>query len=819
MSFRIKMYFCTVIYPSSFEEKIGFKKIRQSLEMHCQSAIGKRFAEKMNFSESTVHIERCLRQTEEYRQIILFEDKKPYGDIFDVIEELRRIRTIGTFMEPEALTELRITLTSILVMCDFLKSKALEDKYPELNLLAETIDINPALSGRIEHIIDEKGEIRDNASEHLADTRRKIRSAQSDSEKKLRQVLKQAKKAGWTPEDVEPGIRNGRMVIPMQAAHRRQIEGFVQDESATGQTVYIEPAAVLENNNKIRKLEHEERREIIRILTAITDDIRPESESILEGLRFIGMLDFIRAKAKYAIETESRKPLIFSDYQIKWKSAIHPLLHLKLKKEDKKVIPLDIELNSEERILVISGPNAGGKSVCLKTIGLLQYMLQCGMLVPAKEESGSCVFSDLFVDIGDEQSIENDLSTYSSHLVGMKKLMQVAGKKTLFLIDEFGTGTEPHLGGAIAESVLEFLEEKQSMGVVTTHYSNLKLLADKHKAIINGAMLFDTKSMAPLYTLKTGKPGSSFAFEIAAKIGFPKQLLKEAEKKSGSKHFSFDQQLQQLEIDKKELDKKQIKVDVADAFLTEIIAKYEALNSDLQQKKQDILAEARKEAENILKGTNKTIENLIREIRESQAEKEKTKALRAKLEKEKERIRKESESAKKAKSKLLLKKGALEKKAERVVPLKKGDPVRLKQQKAVGEIIQLLGDEAMVSFDSFKLKTPLDRLEYYSGKVPSRTSGTNYSSIVHDLHKRATNFDLKLDVRGKRTDEALDLVRKFIDDASLLSIHELRILHGKGNGILRMMIREQLLKTPEVEKAEDEHLEFGGHGITVVKLR
>ncbi len=811
-----------MIYPNNFEEKIGFSKIRQSLEDYCFSATGRHFAQKMSFSESAAHISRCLEQTDEYRQILLFEDKKPSGEIFNLYQELRRIATPGTFMDAEALTELRITMMTILDMLDYLKARKEDNKYPALNELAENILLNASLPGKIEKIVDEKGEIRDHASAELAEIRTKIRRALDDSEKKIRQIIKLAKKSGWTPEDdTEAGIRNGRMVIPLQATYRRQIQGFVQDESATGQTVYVEPAEVLENNNKVRKLEYEEKREIIRILTRLTDEIRPETEALLSGLRFIGMLDFIRAKARFAIETESQRPSLNDEHKIKWEKARHPLLFMKFRESGKKVVPLSVELNQEHRILVISGPNAGGKSVCLKTIGLLQYMLQCGMLVPAKESSSSGIFKDLFVDIGDEQSIENDLSTYSSHLVGMKKLSRIAGDETLFLIDEFGTGTEPHLGGAIAEAILEHMGNKKATGVVTTHYSNLKLLADRRKEIFNGAMLFDTKSMNPLYELKTGKPGSSFAFEIAEKIGFPKAILKRAESKSGNKHLSFDQQLQQLEIDKKELTEKMEKVNVADNFLSEIIEKYQNLSSEVQERKTKILEEAREEAADILKNANKTIEQVIREIKESQAEKERTKVLRQKLEAEKKKLEDElKQEQKQSKKTTVHKKESAPKAPDSSKFLKKGDPVRLKQQKAVGEIVKMMGKEALVSFDSFTLKTPLDRLEYFGGQKPKTiSSSVRYHNIMNDMNKRAANFELQLDVRGKRTQDALASVEKYIDEAHLLSMHEVRILHGKGNGILRMMIRDMLLKKPEVERAADEHIEFGGHGITVVHLK
>jgi DNA mismatch repair protein MutS2 len=641
-------------------------------------------------------------------------------------------------------------------------------------------------------------------------------------DKAIRQVLITARKNGWVNPNDDLTLRDGRLVIPVPATHKRKIRGFIHDESATGQTVFIEPAEALEANNEIRELENAEKREIIRILTEFTNLIRPEIDQLIAAYQFLGLVDFIRAKAKFAIQIEAVLPLLNDKTIIEWFDAKHPLLFLSHKNQKKQVETLSLKLDENQRILVISGPNAGGKSVCLKTVGLLQYMLQCGLLVPMRETSETGIFRDIFIDIGDEQSIENDLSTYTSHLRNMKFFSLKSGRQTLFLIDEFGTGTEPQLGGAIAEAVLEHLNRKLAFGVVTTHYTNLKMLADKTPGLVNGAMLFDTRQMQPLFKLQMGNPGSSFAFEIARKTGFPTHILQNAEKKVGKGQLKFEEQLQQLELEKKELNEKQKEMAINEEKLKMQVSKYNQLLQDLESSKSSIIKEAKNTAAQVIAGSNKLVENTIREIRENQAEKEKTKQLREKLKEEAGKIEKagvETKASVPAKVELAKKKVKPVKEIENIFV---GNRVRISPQQTVGEVIEIIGDDAVVSFGSVIMKTPLSKIvnvgeEELHQKVLIRRS--NYGNIINEINAKMQNFKLTLDLRGQRAEEAIPNLQKYIDEAILLSIKEVRILHGKGNGILRDIIRSQLRAIPEVKKFNDEHIEQGGHGITVVSLK
>jgi len=668
-------------------------------------------------------------------------------------------------------------------------------------------------------IIDDKGRIRDNASEKLNEIRKRLVRLAAEIDKSVRQVLLQARKSGLLNPGDEITVRNGRLVIPVPASNKRKIRGFIHDESSTGQTVFIEPAEALEANNEILELQNAEKREIINILTAFTVIIRGKADELIESYRFMGLIDFIRAKAALAVKINAVKPLLGSTTAMRWIKAVHPLLYLVHQKQKKHVEPLDLTLDEENRILVISGPNAGGKSVCLKTAGLLQYMLQCGLLVPMNEQSETGIFNDIFIDIGDEQSIEDDLSTYTSHLRNMKHLALKAGKQSLFLIDEFGTGTEPQLGGAIAEAILEHLNKKEAYGVITTHYGNLKQLAMKTPGLVNGAMLFDTREMRPLFKLQIGNPGSSFAFEIAKKTGFPWYILRNAEKKVGKKQIKFDQQLQQLELEKKEVIEKQRQLAVSEKKLNELTARYDELNLNLQESKNKILTDAKEEAARIIDDSNRLIEKTIREIKEAQAEKEKTKQLRGQLKAEAEKVIPSQQKSKPEQS---------QKKPKAVKPHKKetglfiGNRVRIPPQQTVGEVIDISGNEAVVSFGSVMMRVPVTRLvnvgdeEYYQ-KVMLRRSRQNH--IMNDINTRMANFNLTLDVRGMRGEETASAISKYIDEALLLSTKEVKIIHGKGNGILRKIVRETLSTIPQVAHYGDEHVERGGSGVTIVRLK
>ncbi|HRX95383.1 MAG TPA: Smr/MutS family protein [Bacteroidales bacterium] len=808
-----------MIYPKNFENKIEFDQIRLKLADSCLSEQGKRYAEKIRFVSDFDQLKKLLDQTEEFRQLILVQPNFPSQDYFDLTDELNRIQIQGSYIELEKLFDLKSSLSTMLDIVTYFNTQHATNFY-NIKSLADRIIIDKSIPKKIEQLIDDKGEIQDNASSKLAEIRKKIKSKLGAVDRKINQTLKAAKQAGWVASDAEVTIRDGRPVIPMPATHKRKIKGFVLDESATGQTVYLEPGEVLELNNEIRELYNAERREIIQILKDFSDFIRPHIPDLTEGYRTVGLIDFIRAKAKFAIAIRAVKPKLHDKTLINWQRATHPLLFLHHEKLGKKVIPLNIHLNTDQRILVISGPNAGGKSVCLKTVALIQYMLQCGLLIPVQPDSEAGIFTNMFIDIGDEQSLENDLSTYSSHLLNMKNFVLNSDERSIFFIDEFGTGTEPQLGGAIAEAILENLNQKNVFGVITTHYANLKVLAREGNGIINGAMLFDAEKIEPLYELKIGQPGSSFAFEIAKKIGFPKKILKLAEEKTGSQQLDFEQQLQQLDLKKREIQKKEEELRLADSFLSEMIDKYEKLSGDLETSKTEIIAKARKEALEVIESSNKLIEKTIKDIRESQADKSKTKELRKKIEEQAEVIKSKTKAEKptKLKKQVQIKKRETSVKTEAI---KVGDFVSLPEQNISGEVVLIKDDEVVIVFNSITFKTQLSKVQKTTGqkiKAAKRLS-SRYSSVTNDMNDKLANFKLKLDVRGKRGDEAIELVRQYIDDAILLNIREVSILHGKGFGILRNIIHDYLRSVPEIRQFKDEHVERGGHGITLVILK
>ena len=806
------MYLCDlkkrpVIYPTNFEQKIGFVSIRQMVSGHCISQMGLEKVDEMAFSTDKALILKSLEQTDEFIRLLQTGVPFPVRDFHDLREAFHQIQIEGTCLSVEDLFALKPSLNVLEAILRFGHSEGAVN-FPQLKSLIENIFIERSIFTEVNRLVDDKGEIPDNASTELLEIRQSIRREQGGIEKRIRQIMGDAKTAGWVDQKSEITIRDGRLVIPVKASDKRAIRGFIHDESATGQTVYIEPAEIFDTSNEIKELEYAERREIHRILMAFTRLLRPYLSELRKAWNMLGELDFIRAKALLANEIGGIKPEIKDTPYINWIQARHPLLEQKLKKQGKQVVPLDLKLDETDRILVISGPNAGGKSVCLKTTGLLQYMLQCGLMPPMRIDSQCGLFDSLFIDIGDEQSILDDLSTYSSHLINMKALLENADGKTLFLIDEFGTGTEPQLGGAIAEAILLELNKKQAFGMVTTHYANLKLLADNHEGIINGAMLFDTRFMQPMYIMLTGKPGSSFAFEIAKKIGFPKQILDDAANITGDQHLKFEKQLQQLEVDKKAIRKKEQDLRIADQLLTEVVEKYKKLLAELEGKKKQYLRDAAAEAQELIAKANSQIERTIKEIKEAQAEKNKTKEIRQNLEKTKEEIAQKAKEVAEAK-----------KKEETEVVLKVGDTVCIEEMQVVGEILAISDTDATILFDSIRLRTSPDKLRKVSRAEARKAQRRWQSGIAEDLSEKAEHFDLTLDVRGKRAEEALDIVDKYLDEAKLLSIKEVSILHGKGNGILRKLIREKLSHIHEVERFCDASLETGGTGITRVYFR
>ena len=845
-----------MIYPKTFESKIGFDEIRTLLKERCLSTLGKEMVDAIQPSGESDVINEWLTQVREFRRLQEEADDFPMHYFFDVRQAVARLRLEGTHLDEGELFDLRRSLDTINQIVNYLNRSDDDNDgeertypYPALHRLTEDVMTFPQLVQRIDTILDKFGKIKDSASPQLADIRRELSRTEGSISRTLNGILRAAQSEGLVEKDVTPAIRDGRLVIPVSQGLKRKIRGIVHDESASGKTVFIEPAEVVEANNRIRELEADERREIIRILTEFAKLVRPHVKPILESYKFLATIDLIHAKAELARLIKGIEPAVNAYPHIDWIQAAHPLLRLSLEKQGKSVVPLDIMLTREKRILIISGPNAGGKSVCLKTAGLTQYMLQCGLSVAIGERSRTGVFKNIFIDIGDEQSIENDLSTYSSHLMNMKQMMRYADDSTLLLIDEFGTGTEPQIGGAIAEAVLAQFCAKHAYGVITTHYQNLKHFADSHDGVVNGAMLYDRQQMRPLFQLSIGNPGSSFAIEIARKIGLPEDVIKAASEIVGSDYIQSDKYLQDIVRDKRYWENKRQTIHQREKNLEQTITRYENEVKELEQSRKDILRKAKEQAEEVLKESNKMIERTIKEIRESQAEKEETKKIREQLEAfkagvkeidtaandemiarkmrqiQERRARKEKRKREKEKENEKLKTNNQQSanatpSPVAVAPLKQGDTVRIKGLSSVGKIESLDGKMATVIFGDMRTKMRAERLEH--AEAPKKEEPKAYVSVgrqtreTMDEHK--LNFKQDIDVRGMRGDEALTAVTYFIDDAILVGVKRVRILHGTGTGILRQLIRQYLATRPDVESYRDEHVQFGGAGITVVEL-
>jgi DNA mismatch repair protein MutS2 len=708
-----------------------------------------------------------------------------------------------------------------------------EQKYPELKKITGQITVFPAVLSKIEEIINKFGQIKDNASPELMRIRKAIASFQQQISKKIYSILKSAQNEGIVDDDASISVRDGRMVIPVNVANKKKIKGFVHDESATGKTAYIEPVEIVELNNEIKTLEYEEQREIIKILISTADFIRPYIDELLAVGDFIGEFDFIRAKARLSIAMEATMPVITNEPMMNLVQAKHPLLMQTLKKENKQIVPLNLKIDSEHHILLISGPNAGGKSVCLKTAGLLQYMLQCGFLVSASENSEFGIFNDIFIDIGDEQSIENDLSTYSSHLLNMKIMLRNATEKSLVLIDEFGAGTEPAIGGAIAEAVLTQFAHNRIFGIITTHYSNLKYFAANNKGISNGAMLFDTQKIQPLFKLETGIPGSSFAFEIARKIGLPENILSLASEKTGDSHMNIEKSLREIARDRRYWEEKRSKIKQTDKYLQEITEKYENELKKLKDERKAIIAKAKDEAAALLANTNKQIENTIRIIKENQAEKEKTSEARKQLNdfkqnaltentnSESDGIEKKIEILKKVRQKRNERKKQQTENNVAENEIKTGSKVRIKGQSAIGEIIKISDKNVLISYGNIITSIKAENIETVSETEylqSQRISSAMQPRTGFDISAMKLNFKPNINVRGMRVEEAIPVIENFIDEAMMVGCSELKILHGKGNGILRTQIRNILKNVAGIKHIGDEHPDFGGAGITVIKM-
>ena len=826
-----------MIYPKNFESKIKFDKVRQLVKNYCLSEMGRELVEVMAFSTDGQVLKEQLSETKEFMDILQEEDRFPADHFKDARPILQKIRVDGLFPEVAEMVALKNSLESISAIVRFFKNK--ETRYPILTGKAGNIRLFPHIQQRLDAIITKHGTIKDSASPELGDIRHRLQRKQAGISKRMQSLLQQAQTEGWADKESAIAIRDGRMVIPVPSAYKRKISGIIHDESATGKTAYIDPTEIVETNNEIRKLELEEKREIIRILRKFADELRPYIDDLIPAYDFLAYMDFVRGKAAFSNYIEAIVPTFGNQPEMLWYQARHPLLWLSLKNTEKQLVPLNIEINREQRLILISGPNAGGKSVCLQTAGLLQYMFQCGLPVPVNETSIFGIFGKILIDIGDEQSIENDLSTYSSHLINMKNFLRYGNEDTLVLIDEFGTGTEPMLGGAIAESILAALNRAKVKGVITTHYTNLKHFAAETSGIENGAMLYDSHRMLPLFELRIGKPGSSFAFEIAKKIGLPKEILEDAASKIGEDHINYDKHLKDIARDKRYWEEKRKKIHENEKRLDEVVEKYSNELNETTRIRKEILREAQEKAREIINTANKTIENTIREIRESQAEKEKTRQIRQQLEDEKKRLltetaNEEEELIRKKMEKLQNREKNRKEKLKKQIPpsvtsqaaadetvFKKGDTVCL-PNKTIGEILELNGKNAIVALGNLQTNIRLSQLKKTSvsqaKKAVRPQPQASYANIRENINRKQQSFKPDIDLRGMRGDEALQRVTTFLDEAVMLNYKEIRILHGTGTGALRQIIRQYLSTNPLVGSYNDEKVQLGGAGITVVRL-
>ena len=881
------MYLCSMIYPKNFESKIGFDEIRRLLKGLCLSTLGQEKVDEIAFSDEASVINEHLEQIREFRRMLQNTEKPEFNFFFDVRESVARIRLENTHLEEEELWDLRRSLETIGKIVVFLnhtedsEREGVEPRYtyPALHRLAENVLTFPAMIRRIDSILDKFGHIKDSASMVLAGIRHDMEQTAGSISRTLYTILHAAQREGLVAQDVAPTLRDGRLMIPVAPGLKRKINGIVHDESATGKTVFIEPAEVVEANNKVRELEAAERREIVRILTVFSDELRPHVQEVLDSYRFLAQIDLIQAKANMAEQMQAFEPETKDEPMMDWIRAIHPLLQRSLAKQEKKVVPLDIRLektNDTEikgatnagsdkdkknigRLLIISGPNAGGKSVCLKTVGLLQYMLQCGLSIPIGDRSTTGIFHDIMIDIGDEQSIADDLSTYSSHLLNMKNMMRQANERTLLLIDEFGGGTEPTIGGAIAEAVLKQFWKKEAFGVITTHYQNLKHFAETHEGVVNGAMLYDRHEMQALFQLAIGQPGSSFAIEIARKTGIPEEVIRDASDIVGQDYIQSDKYLQDIVRDKRYWEGKRQTIHQQEKSLESQINRYEDELADIERQRKEILRQAKEQAEELLRESNRKIENAIREIKEAQAEKERSRLAREELNafrteiadidtkdndeaiarkirqlqerKERREKRKQEKLRKEENGKPV---GTSEKANAQVgasdAPIAVGDTVRIKGLTSIGQVERVDGKMATVIFGGMKTKMRTERLEHAEQSSSAKTKSEARNSAIAGsygmvsretrdvIDSRKLNFRQDLDVRGMRGDEAINAVTYFIDDAILVGMPRVRILHGTGTGILRQLIRQYLATVPNVSHFRDEHVQFGGAGITVVDL-
>ncbi|MFI3292422.1 MAG: Smr/MutS family protein [Rikenellaceae bacterium] len=829
-----------MIYPKNFEDKIGFSRLREQVASKCTTASGAKKVEAQTFLSSEREINQRLMLCDEMRTLLLMEREFPNEEYADIDGVLAKISVDGSFLDVEEVVILRRGLSAVDTTTKFINAKAQNGEYSTLQKRGEGINSFGWIVSQIDSIVDRFNKIKDSASPELHAIRRTLRERESQLSKKLQQVLNSAKSAGYIDSEAQISIRDGRAVIPVTAGNKRKVQGFIHDESATGKTVYIEPVEVVQINNELKELEYAERREIVRILTSFTESIRPERETMEEASDYLSDMDMLRAKAVWAIDNECIKPIISQDDRLILRRAKHPILAQTLKSQRKDIVPLDMELDRAKHILVISGPNAGGKSVCLKTTGIVQYMFQCGFLVPASENSELPIFKSIYIDIGDEQSIDNDLSTYSSHLLNMKNMVAGASNRTLVLIDEFGSGTEPVIGGAIAEAILDRLLHKGCYGVITTHYSNIKYYASQTEGIANGAMTFDVQNIRPLFRLEMGKPGSSFAIEIARKIGLSEDIIKAASDKVGGEHINIEKQLREIARDKRYWEQKRDRIRQTDRKVEELEQNYSEQLSSIKEQRQEIIAKAKAEAKALIAEANKQIESTIKTIREAQADKELTRLVRkefddfkAKVEtsadndkseevaREMERLARRRERREERK-----KKGASQTETTIVEPPKKlevtvGVKVRIEGQDMTGTVQSIKGKKAQVAFGQILTTVNIDSLTVISNAEAKRSASqmdAPRAKISVDIFSRKLNFKDNIDVRGQRASDALEAVQNFIDDALMVGVGSVAILHGKGTGALKDEIRKYLRTIPDVARAVDAHADRGGSGITVVEF-
>lgn len=826
-----------MIYPATFEQKIGFDRLREQIAALCSMRAARERLAAEGFSTSAWEIGQRLALADEMRLLLEMERDFPGGDYPDIDFLVAKLRVEGSFLDVEEVMTLHGALSALGGVVSFIRVRG--EHYPTLFALTRDIAAFPEIVQRIETILDRFGNVRDNASPALLQVRRAIREREGQAAKRLQAVLSSAKGAGIVDADAQISIRDGRAVIPVSAANKRKLNGFIHDESATGKTFYVEPVEVVEINNELRELEYAERREIVRILSEFTDAIRPDTESIAVSGDYLARIDLLRAKGRWASENGCVKPILSTDDRLVLRNARHPLLQQTLRAAGREIVPLDLQLDRRKHILVISGPNAGGKSVCLKTTGIVQYMFQCGFLVPASENSELPVFRSLFIDIGDEQSIDNDLSTYSSHLLNMKHMLAGASDRTLVLIDEFGSGTEPTIGGAIAEAILEKLLEKGCYGVITTHYANIKYYASNTEGIANGAMQFDVQHIRPLFRLEMGKPGSSFAVEIARKIGLPEEIIRAASEKAGSDHINIERQLREIARDKHYWEQKRDRIRLTDRKVEELEQTYSEQLAGIRAERQEILRRAKQEAQQLIADANRQIENTIRTIREAQAEKELTRLARRELEDFREQqvdsadaaerdaaVSREIERIERRRQRRAERKAregaapaaAPAPEAEKPREVVEGSKVRMEGQDMVGVVQSVKGNRAQVAFGQILTTVDRSRLQVVSNnEYREATRPVAPRTVVSaDISARKLRFRDHIDVRGMRAAEALEQVQDFIDDALMVGVSTVSILHGKGTGALKEEIRRYLRSVPEVASAVDEHADRGGAGITIV---